>query len=103
MVKALALLVALPLVACTSIKHRDDIPQKGVATKTITWVMAENPEAECDKAMGKRVLGRRIACAMFKDGGCTIYAKAPRNEEDRQAMYILGHEALHCFVGEFHY
>ena len=27
----------------------------------------------------------------------------PRSEDDRNAIYILGHEALHCFAGQFHF
>jgi len=45
----------------------------------------------------------RNACARVRGNECTIYVKPPRNEDDRSAIYILGHEALHCFVGHFHY
>ena len=45
----------------------------------------------------------RQACARVRGNECTIYVKPPRNESDRNAIYILGHEALHCFVGHFHY
>ena len=91
------------LAACASVKPMDDIPQHGTVTRSITWVMTDDPAAVCDKEFGKPLIGARLACAKLKGGECTVYVKPPRSEADRQAMYVLGHEVLHCFVGHFHY
>lgn len=42
------------------------------------------------------------ACAKWKDNTCTIIVPEPQNAHDDSAIYLLGHEVLHCFVGEFH-
>jgi hypothetical protein len=88
---------------CTASKPIDPIPQQGTISRSITWVMAEDPSKACDQAVGKPLIGTRNACARLRGNECTIYVKPPRNEDDRTAIYVLGHEALHCFVGNFHY
>ena len=98
--------VVLPLVlaaGCASTKPIDSIPSQGTISRSITWVLAEDPASACDQAVGKPLIGARHACARLRGNECTIYVKPPRNENDRTAIYILGHEALHCFVGHFHY
>jgi hypothetical protein len=65
--------------------------------------MTDDPAKACDETQGKALIGARLACARLRGNECTIYVKPPRNEDDRRAIYILGHEALHCFVGHFHY
>ena len=88
---------------CASRKPMDAIPAQGTVNRSITWVMADDPAKACDDSFGKPLIGARNACARLRGNECTIYVKPPRSEEDRTAIYILGHEALHCFVGHVHY
>jgi hypothetical protein len=104
--KALLTLVVLLATAgmgCASRKAIEPIPTQGTVSRSITWVMADDPSKACDDSFGKPLIGARQACARVRGNECTIYVKPPRSEEDRNAIYILGHEALHCFVGHFHY
>lgn len=34
--------------------------------------------------------------------GCVIRVPAPKGENDRRALYVLGHEVVHCFDGQYH-
>jgi hypothetical protein len=88
---------------CSVTKPVDPIPEQGTINRSITWVLADDPSGACDANLGKPIIGVRQACARVRGNECTIYVKPPRNESDRNAIYILGHEALHCFVGHFHY
>jgi len=88
---------------CATTKPIDPIPSEGTINRSITWVLTDNPAKDCDMNFGKPLIGQRQACAKLRGNECTIYVKPPRNEDDRTAIYILGHEALHCFVGHFHY
>ena len=105
--KRLLTIVAFCLFAgaagCSVTKPVEPIPTQGTINRSITWVLAEDPSGACDTNLGKPIIGVRQACARVRGNECTIYVKPPRNEEDRSAIYILGHEALHCFVGHFHY
>jgi hypothetical protein len=96
-------LLAATLAGCVAKKPIDDIPTQGMISRSITWVLAEDPEKACERTLGKQLIGTRQACARVRGGECIIYVKPPRSEDDRTAIYILGHEALHCFVGHFHY
>jgi hypothetical protein len=98
-----AYILVLASAGCTTSKPIDPIPDQGTINRSITWVLAEDPSGACDANLGKPVIGVRQACARVRGNECTIYVKPPRNESDRNAIYILGHEALHCFVGHFHY
>jgi hypothetical protein len=102
--------VALPAIlclaaaaGCAGTKPIEPMPTQGTIIRSITWVLTEDPAGACDQAFGKPLIGARHACARLRGDQCTIYVKPPRSEEDRNAIYILGHEALHCFVGHFHY
>jgi hypothetical protein len=99
---AVAFLLAA-LAGCATTKPIDPIPSEGTIQRSITWVLTDNPAKDCDMNFGKPLIGQRQACAKLRGNECTIYVKPPRNEDDRTAIYILGHEALHCFVGHFHY
>jgi len=88
---------------CAGTKPIESIPTQGTIVRSITWVLTEDASKACDQAFGKPLIGTRHACARLRGDECTIYVKPPRNEDDRTAIYILGHEALHCFVGHFHY
>ena len=105
--KALLALIVMVSAAgqtgCASTKVMDEIPGQGTINRSITWVLADDPAKACDDTFGKPLIGGRQACARVRGNECTIYVKPPRNESDRNAIYILGHEALHCFVGHFHY
>jgi hypothetical protein len=98
-----ALLFSLAAAGCTATKPIAPMPTQGTINRSITWVMAEDPQKACDQTFGKPLIGTRQACARVRGNECTIYVKPPRSEDDRNAIYILGHEALHCFVGHFHY
>jgi hypothetical protein len=99
----LLVMVSLMAIGCAATKPIDPIPTQGTIRRSITWVLAEDPIAACNQALGKPLIGVRHACARLRGNECVIYVKPPRSEEDRTAIYILGHEALHCFVGNFHY
>ena len=100
---AVALLASSLAAGCATQKPIAAMPTEGTINRSITWVMSEDPQAACDYHFGKPLIGKRLACARLRGNECTIYVKPPRSEEDRTAIYILGHEALHCFVGQFHY
>jgi hypothetical protein len=95
--------VVMGAAGCSVTKPVEPIPTQGTINRSITWVLADDPSGACDTNLGKPIIGVRQACARVRGNECTIYVKPPRNEEDRSAIYILGHEALHCFVGHFHY
>jgi hypothetical protein len=101
--RAIAAILCLAAAGCSTTKPIEPIPQQGTVSRSITWVMTEDPAKACDETQGKALIGARLACARLRGNDCTIYVKPPRNEDDRRAIYILGHEALHCFVGHFHY
>ena len=99
-----AILFLLAAVAgCATTKPIHSIPGQGTINRSITWVLADDPQAACNQTFGTPLIGTRTACARLVGNECTIYVKPPRSENDRNAIYILGHEALHCFVGHFHY
>ena len=97
------LLLLAGAAGCAATRPIDPIPKQGAIQRSITWVLADDPQGACDYYLGKPLIGTRSACARLRGNECTIYVKPPRSEEDRQAIYVLGHEALHCFVGNFHH
>jgi len=101
--RAIAAVLCLAAAGCATTTPIEPIPQQGTVSRSITWVMSDDPAKACDENLGKPLIGGRLACARVRGNECTIYVKPPRNEDDRRAIYILGHEALHCFVGHFHY
>jgi hypothetical protein len=101
--RLIPLLLLLGTAACSTTKPIEPIPQQGTISRSITWVISDDPAKACDENLGKPLIGARLACARLRGNECTIYVKPPRNENDRNAIYILGHEALHCFAGHFHY
>ena len=51
----------------------------------------------------KRIIKGQIQGVTYPtDDGCIIYARTPKNLNDREGMAILGHELLHCYLGEYH-
>jgi hypothetical protein len=97
-------LLAASASGCAIEKRLDPIPQEGALTKRITWVISEDPHADCQKMGGKVLLYRTLGCASWKDPQhCVTYTRAPRNQDDRRAIETIGHEVLHCFAGHFHH
>src|SRR5262245_11372159 len=101
--RMLLAMVCLIAAGCATTKPIEPIPTQGAISRSITWVLTDDPAKACDQTFGKPLIGARHACARLHGDQCTIYVKPPRSEDDRNAIYILGHEALHCFVGHFHY
>ncbi len=98
------MLLLAALAGCTAAPRQlDPIPQQGTLSRQITWVLVDDPVKACNEALGKPLLGARFACARVRGEQCTIYVKPPRSPDDRAAIYLLGHEALHCFAGNYHY
>lgn len=91
------------LAGCASALHK----QMDQKTVTVTWQRVSVLEADrtC-RAEGVDVMPFPLtvipACAKWKDNTCTIIVPEPQNAHDDSAIYLLGHEVLHCFVGEFH-
>jgi hypothetical protein len=101
--RVIAIICLATVAACAATKPAGSIPAQGTINRSITWVLAEDAAEACNEALGKPLIGTRLACARLRGNECIIYVTPPRNENDRTAIYILGHEALHCFVGNFHY
>jgi hypothetical protein len=99
----IALALALLPGCAENIKRTDSIPQDGQMTRQITWKISDDPHADCQKLGKKPLFFKTLGCAMWTEKSCVIYARAPRNEDDRRAMETMGHEMLHCFVGRFHH
>ena len=75
----------------------------------ITWVRTQPslPDGgHCSTASSGGVLmvgGTVLGCTVQTGAdSCTIYAVEPSNVTDAFRIGIIGHEALHCFLGEFH-
>jgi hypothetical protein len=90
-------------VACATPQPVNPIPTQGTINRSITWVVTADAQRSCNQTLGTPLIGSRLACARLQGNQCTIYVTPPRDENDRQAIYILGHEALHCFAGSYHY
>ncbi len=63
-------------------------------TVQITWIYDEDSLKE---ELGNEAHGRA-----YIGEDCIIYAPAPKDEFDTFALETLGHEAFHCFAGQFH-
>lgn len=91
------------LAGCASALHK----QMDQETVTVTWHRVSVLEADrmCREG-GVDVMPFPLtvvpACAKWKDNTCTIIVPEPQNANDDSAIYLLGHEVLHCFVGEYH-
>lgn len=67
----------------------------------IVWT--DDPHRDCMIATGRALaLGRINGCAYQENGVCTIIAKQPKGETDRERLATLGHELLHCKYGDWH-
>lgn len=88
-------LLCFLLCACTGEPLRKSYE---LETVKLTWIRVpvERMARVCN---GERVLG----CTVYTGPGeCTIYSPEPEGDTDDYRMAILGHEALHCFIGAVH-
>lgn len=90
-----ALLLLLVLTGCAS--YGEPLRKRwSNDAVTMTWVRVpqEQMHVYCPGA---------LACTRHTDvGQCTIYSPEPLGDTDEYRMAILGHEAVHCFFGDFH-
>ena len=78
-------------------------PELPMLENTILLTWSEDMEEAnriSQEIFGTDVIG--LAGYNLETGVCTIYAPMPKGEDDKDAMETLGHETLHCFVGNFH-
>ena len=104
-VAILGMLVATNVFAYQDEPFKPFDATRNVTNKTtITWLQVDNVNKTCDAEAFKRQ-GRGIgyavqACAFWDFKGttstCTIVTPKTTN------LTVLGHEARHCFQGEFH-
>lgn len=67
----------------------------------IVWVSDSTMVNEQLESAGDYVAGTSRT-SIYNDNLCLIYAHVPENQDDVQRIYALGHEVLHCFVGQYH-
>ena len=101
-------LLLLSVVSFNSFAYVDDPQEKFNATAnmsnkmTITWQQVDDVNASCEKESRKRGNGgfgySMKACAFWDrpTNTCTIITAKTTTQA------ILGHEARHCFQGDFH-
>ena len=112
MKKALLTLVALLVVAVTSIQvyasanFKDDpfesfwVIGRQTTKTTVSWEVAENVNERCQqesRARGNGGFGTKVeACSFWTKNTCHIITGKYTN------MHQLGHETRHCFMGAYH-
>ena len=96
----LVVLGAAALQACDQTPQKTVHAQWDTANISVVWVPTSEIDAKC-QALGVKDARVAGACAAVTRNHCTIYTPQPRNFNDRPNMYLLGHEAWHCF-GAFH-
>jgi hypothetical protein len=69
---------------------------------TVVWNRVEDPHAVCQSLSGRPQFLNILGCAHRTERVCSIYAPAPRGEQDLQRFATLGHELMHCFDGNWH-
>jgi hypothetical protein len=69
---------------------------------SVVWNRVDDPHAVCESLSGRKTFFHIRGCAQRNGKVCSIYAPAPRSEEDLQRFATLGHELLHCFDGNWH-
>jgi hypothetical protein len=94
-IKGLVLAALLVLPGCAYTPFIDT--GRNETTVTITWVNEDVAE-ECYRLTAKVAYG----CAAFVKDKCHIWAPMPQGTDDTHSFEILGHEALHCFIGNWH-
>jgi len=97
--RILALLV-LALTGCATAKVEPSAPIH------VVWSTVDDVQAACEDVSGRREVFRILGCSKWRESEgqrtCTIYAPAPRNENDLQRFATLGHELMHCTDGNWH-
>lgn len=69
----------------------------------VSWVKVEDPHKVCTELTGPSTLFlKTLGCVTRKDGLCTIYSRAPKDEMDTKLFAIVGHELMHCTDGDWH-
>lgn len=103
MKQALTLAGALALSGCAHIDTPAIDEQRDV--RLVTFEAMRDVDAAC-RAAGYRTLPFPLTviegCTVYTKESCTIYARTPGNGLDTNAFHILGHEAFHCFGGDWH-
>ncbi len=98
-----AILCAVFLSACSAgalpkLDERRDV-------RLVTYDHALQVDKAC-RDLGYRALPFPITliegCAVYTETHCTIHVRKPFNPTDNTAFQVLGHEALHCFGGDWH-
>jgi hypothetical protein len=77
-------------------------PLKSDAGVAVVWNRVEDPHAVCQSLSGRPQFLNILGCAHRTERVCSIYAPAPRSEQDLQRFATLGHELMHCFDGDWH-
>jgi hypothetical protein len=100
---ALAAAAALAASGCANTLHKE-MDQE---TVTVTWQRASLVDADrACRDLGVKAMPFPLAvvpaCARWDNNSCIIIAPEPAHKHDMESMALLGHELLHCFVGEFH-
>lgn len=75
------------------------------STATITWIRTQpvNPGGPlCPPVAINGQWAVTRGCEQTTVDGCTIWLVEPSSATDEKQMAILGHEVLHCFLGDFH-
>lgn len=67
----------------------------------IIWISDVDSVNKQLNSRGEYVAGSSQTSSL-RDDLCLIYAHIPESETDIQRLTALGHEVLHCFVGQFH-
>jgi hypothetical protein len=109
MLKILICVLVLTLSACSSAPTKPLARTMDRHTMTVTWVRTQPSMPDgghCPSRSSGGILmvgGRTLGCAQVTGPDtCTIWAVEPREVLDEFNMGIIGHEMLHCFLGEFH-
>lgn len=75
---------------------------------TIVWIKTTqaNVANHCAAVSGKSSWfeGNVQGCAFYNpvSDTCTVYVSEPTGYKDDNGFKLLGHEFLHCFIGDFH-
>lgn len=101
--RLLALTACVPLLfACAHSGQPIDAEKQ---IRLITYESTAEVDSACRDA-GYKTLPFPLTviegCAVWTDQACTILARGPTGGSDTDAFRVLGHEALHCFGGDWH-
>ncbi|SCZ57932.1 hypothetical protein [Thiohalomonas denitrificans] len=101
---AISFAAAVALSGCTSIGVTSMDEQRDV--RLITYESIQQVDAAC-RGAGYKALPFPLSivqgCAVYTSKSCTVYARTPGNDHDEDAFRLLGHEAFHCFAGDWHH